>query len=408
MIVLSAELFTKIFPHAPKTINDAFIAKQSLIAEILATPERLALACANIYSETSGYALPGLTEDIHYSQTRMAHVWENRFHDSAAAVAAKYGSGPNWQNNAFDDIYGSRMGNHPGTHDGSLYIGRGGPQLTGRDEYTAIGNAIGVDLLNNPTRASDPQLQPDILGAYWRIKNFSKYDPSVPGGIATARKIWNGGTNGLDVVEAQYPKLLKIISGYTPTTAAVVVKAPTATKDATLVEYQQELIEMGYHEIGEADGLIGGKTMGAIQAFFVDRGLDTTLATYPSQTLFNALNAASQEDWHRPVSPTRAFATTAQLAPKIASVAPTQNASFLSKITAWFSGLGGTATAAVQFMPTAHDTATPYLAMAHEWFDKIPGWVPFAAVAAIAVATVIQTNKANKATTAAYQQGKIN
>lgn len=195
---------------------------------------------------------------------------------------------------------------------------------------------------------------------------------------------------------------------FTAKTAAVVVAEPTATVDEVLKAYQQELIDLGYHEVGEADGMIGGKTMGAIQAFFVDRGLDTTLATYPSQGLMNALNAAHQEDWHRPVSNARAFTTTKQLAPKIASVAPTQNASFLSKITAWVSGIGGTTTAVAQFMPTAHDTAAPYLAMAHEWFDKIPGWVPFAVVAAIAVATVIQANKANKATTAAYQQGKIN
>ena len=404
-IILTTDLFAKLCPKAPSAINAAFVEKQHALAEILDSPKRLALAIANIYAETSGYSLAGLLENIHYTAAQMAHEWPNRF-KSAAAVEEKFGTAPGWQNKAFDEIYGDRMGNRPGTHDGSTYIGRGGPQLTGLDEYTQIGKLIGVPLAQFPDRASDPDLQPDILGAYWTVKKFSQY--ADDGDIVRARKIWNGGTNGLDVVEAEYPRLLKIINNYSPTTAAAVVQVPTATKDETLVEYQQELIEMGYHEVGEADGLIGGKTMGAIQAFFVDRGIDTTLATYPSQTLANALNAAHQEDWHRPIAPKRAFATTEQLAPKIASVAPTQKAGMFAKLTGWFGGGGATVSAAVQFMPTAHDSAAPYLAMAHEWFDKIPGWVPMAVVGGIAVATVIQTNKANKATTADYQQGKIN
>lgn len=404
-ILLTADLFSKLFPKAPSSINAAFIAKQSLVAEILTTPERFALACANIYAETSGYALVGLTENIHYTAQQMAHEWPNRFMN-AAAVQAKYGTAPNWQTKAFDEIYGDRMGNRPGTSDGSAYIGRGGPQLTGHDEYATIGKLIGVDLLSFPQRACEPDLQPDILGAYWKSKNFSRYADA--GNIVEARKIWNGGTNGLAVVQAQYPKLLKIIKGYTPTTAAVVVAVPTATKDDQLEQIQTELIALGYHEVGEADGFIGGKTIGVIKSFCIDRGVASLQYPADDVALLNELDKAYAEHWHRPVAPARAFATTEQLAPKVASIAPTQNASLLSKITGWFSGGGAVVTGAVQFMPTAHDNAAPYLAMAHEWFDKIPGWVPMAAVAGIAVATVIQTNKANKATTAAYQQGKIN
>jgi putative chitinase len=44
-----------------------------------------------------------------------------------------------WQQRAFDDIYGKRMGNRPGTRDGSRFIGRGGPQVTGRDGYAEVG-----------------------------------------------------------------------------------------------------------------------------------------------------------------------------------------------------------------------------------------------------------------------------
>ena len=61
-VLLTADLFSKLCPKAPKSINAAFVAKQNVLAEILATPERLALAIANIYAETKGYALAGLTD----------------------------------------------------------------------------------------------------------------------------------------------------------------------------------------------------------------------------------------------------------------------------------------------------------------------------------------------------------
>lgn len=405
-IILTADLVAKLFPKAPKAIATAFVAKQNLLAEILASNERFAICIGNLYAETSGYSLSGLTEDIWYSQTRMAHVWPNRFHNNASEVAAKYGTASGWQLKAFDDIYGGRMGNRPDTHDGSNYIGRGGPQLTGRLEYSDIGSLIGVDLIGNPTKAADPELQVEILAAYWKSKKLSPLADSNQ--RTKLREVWNGGTNGLATSETYYAKSLAILKAYNPTTAAVVVAVPTATKDLRLQAIQQSLIGFGYHEVGDDDGLMGGKTKGAIVAFCNDRGIASLI--YPSQAsdIEMAIQDAIDVKWHRPVAPGRAFATTEQLAPKIASIAPTQKASFLSKITAWASTVGGTTTAAVQFMPTAHDTATPYIAMAHEWFDKIPGWVPFAAVAAIAVATVVQTNKANKATTAAYQQGKIN
>lgn len=402
-IILDAVLFAKLCPNAPKTINAAFVAKQHLISEILQTPERLALAIANIYAETSGYALSGLIENIHYTAAQTAHEWPNRF-KSAADVQAKYGTAPGWQNKAFDSIYGDRMGNRPNTSDGSQFIGRGGPQLTGRDEYGEIGKAIGKDLLSNPSLASSPDLQPDILGAYWRIKNFSKYADA--GNIVEARKIWNGGTNGLAVVESEYPKLLKIIKSYTPTTAAVVVAAPTATKDDELAHYQQALIDLGYHEIGDVDGLMGGKTKGAIAAFCNDR--NRMLVPYPSTALDAEIGNAINEHWHRPVAPARAFATTADIAPKVASIAPTQKASLMAKIGAWFGAGTATAQGVMSVVPTAHDTAAPYVAMLSEYWEKVPHWVPFSIVGAVAFAIYHQTNKANNATTAAYQQGKIN
>lgn len=145
VIKLSAADWRAIFPRAPQEVIEAFAAKQAFLdkAGITASQTRLAYFLANIEHECGGFSIRNLTENINYTAARMAAVWPNRF-KSAAAVRAKYGIVPGWQLRAFDDIYGNRMGNRPGTDDGSRYIGRGGPQWTGRDGYAALERLTGL------------------------------------------------------------------------------------------------------------------------------------------------------------------------------------------------------------------------------------------------------------------------
>ena len=62
----------------------------------------------------------------------------------------------------FEKIYGNRMGNNsPG--DGYKYRGRGYIQLTGKDNYSRVGAAIGENLVGNPDLANDPKVATKIL-----------------------------------------------------------------------------------------------------------------------------------------------------------------------------------------------------------------------------------------------------
>ena len=140
----------------------------------------------------------------------MAQVWPNRF-VSAAAVQAKYGTAAGWQTKAFDDIYGNRMGNRPGTSDGSRFIGRGGPQITGRDGYAEIGKRIGVDLVSAPDLACNHALQPDIAAAFWSWKDMNKYADAS--NFIGCVKAWNGGTNGLPERQSQLARIQKVLQG---------------------------------------------------------------------------------------------------------------------------------------------------------------------------------------------------
>lgn len=406
-MILTNELMKKIFPQMSAAQVKAFVDHQDVMKDILVSDNRTACCFANVYVETSGFSRIPL-ENINYTPERMAKIWPNRF-ANADAVRAKYGTAPNWQHAAFNDIYGGRMGNRVGSDDGSKFIGRGGPQITGRNGYEEIGKRIGVDLVNNPSAALSVDLQPAIIAAFWNWKNLSQYSSN----LTMARKLWNGGSNGLTVVETQYPRILAILKSYTPTTAAANVQPQTAAKDAVLLQVQTDLIGLGYHEVGTADGFIGGKTLGAIKAFFTDRGI-TERSGYPSDTLLTAIVTAKQETdaagkpWHRPIAPSRAFATQEQLAPKIQSVQSTQSAGFFAKIGAWFGGATATVKAAVSFMPDASDQASPYISMVQQFWNNIPGWVFPSIIAAIAIAIAIKTAQANKSTVADYQSGKIN
>lgn len=229
---LSRATLKAIFPEAPDTIIDAFSEKQGVLTAVGVnqTRQRLAYFFANIHHETSGFTIKLLTENINYTAARMAQVWPNRF-KSAAAVQAKYGTAAGWQRKAFDDIYGNRMGNRPGTSDGSLYIGRGGPQVTGRDGYAEVGKRIGVDLVSAPDLACNHALQPDICAAFWDWKGLNKYADAS--NFIGCVKLWNGGTNGLADRQKHLARITAILQG---AEWGEITTAPTAAKDSPVAK----------------------------------------------------------------------------------------------------------------------------------------------------------------------------
>lgn len=59
--------------------------------------------------------------------------------------------------------------------DGLRYRGRGFIQITGRDNYKRAGQALGIDLENNPKLASNPEVAAKIAVWYWK----SRVKPTV-------------------------------------------------------------------------------------------------------------------------------------------------------------------------------------------------------------------------------------
>ena len=104
-------------------------------------------------------------------------------------------------------MYGGRMGNdEPG--DGYKFHGRGYMQLTGKDNYRAAGQALGLDLLNHPELAAEPGNAAKIATWYWE----SRVPQSAREDVTRATHTINGGENGLPDRQARYKEWEKALT----------------------------------------------------------------------------------------------------------------------------------------------------------------------------------------------------
>jgi peptidoglycan L-alanyl-D-glutamate endopeptidase CwlK len=97
------------------------------------------------------------------------------------------------------DLYDNRedLGN-TGIPDGATFRGRGFVQLTGRANYTRYAQEIGVDLVTNPDLANEPQVAATLLARFLVDREDRIREALAENDLATARRLVNGGSNGLD------------------------------------------------------------------------------------------------------------------------------------------------------------------------------------------------------------------
>jgi predicted chitinase/murein DD-endopeptidase MepM/ murein hydrolase activator NlpD len=94
--------------------------------------------------------------------------------------------------------------------DGKRFKGRGPIQLTGRANYTAASKALGIDLVNNPKRAADPDVGFRTAAWFWNTRNLNSYADA--GNFREITRRINGGYNGLADREAYYRRALNALS----------------------------------------------------------------------------------------------------------------------------------------------------------------------------------------------------
>lgn len=100
------------------------------------------------------------------------------------------------------------LGNHE-IGDGPKFKGRGLLQITGRGNYRACGEALGLDLIANPYLLEEPL--PAVRSAcwFWAVRKLNAL--ADEGDLVAITKRINGGTNGLAQRRQYYERALKVL-----------------------------------------------------------------------------------------------------------------------------------------------------------------------------------------------------
>ena len=191
---------------------------QSALARFGITSERQVAAwLAQTAHESGGYTM--LTENLNYRASTMAACWPARFGvknaDGTWAKDAKGARVPNKFALALERkpeaianvVYASRMGNGPTeSGEGWKYRGRGLKQLTGKDNYTRCGQALGMDIVAEPDLLLTPQGAALSAAWFWSV---NKCGPLADADdfVGLTKKI-NGGTIGLEDRQRRYKAVL--------------------------------------------------------------------------------------------------------------------------------------------------------------------------------------------------------
>lgn len=166
----------------------------------ISTPKRQACFIGQCMHESMGFKVT--VENLNYSAAALMRTWPSRFPDMD--TAEKYEHNPQ---KIASKVYAGRMGNTT-PEEAGMYIGRGLIQLTGKDNYKAVSDALGVDLMANPQLVEQPRYAALTAGWFWNKKGLN----ALVDDIETMTKRINGGTLGLDDRKAKINMALNALS----------------------------------------------------------------------------------------------------------------------------------------------------------------------------------------------------
>jgi putative chitinase len=154
------------------------------------TPLREAHFVAQLAHECAQFTR--LEENLNYGAARILTVWPSRFPLPGDAIP--YAHNPEKLANR---VYSNRLGNGvEESGDGWRYRGRGPIQITGRANYKAAGDAIGLDLVETPEAVLRPVVGCDVAGWFWQSKKLNSLAD-----VDNIRHITmriNGGSHGME------------------------------------------------------------------------------------------------------------------------------------------------------------------------------------------------------------------
>lgn len=230
------------------------------------TPKRVAGFFAQGGHESIDFKV--LFENLNYSWDRLRQVFPKYF--PTDAMAKQYHRNPQLiANRVYDDANRtSKLGNtSPG--DGYRYRGRGIFQLTGKFNYTAFGNSVGMTAEEASVYCGTKRGAFESACWYWNYRNLNAYCDNDD--IVGMSKAVNGGTIGLEDRKIRYSRN-KIAMTTTPTNVV--------TSNVTRMLYRGcrgEDVKMIQKKFGlSADGIFGAITESAVRSWQRSNGYVVT------------------------------------------------------------------------------------------------------------------------------------
>jgi putative chitinase len=171
--------------------------------EIDQTPERCAGFLAQIAHESGGFNL--VVENLNYNAAGLMRVFRKYF--PSEALAKTYERKPE---KIANKVYANRMGNgSEESGDGWRYRGRGLIQLTGKNNYAAFANGLGISLQECVAYMETPEGACASAGWFWDTNKLNNYCDK--GDFVGLTKRINGGTNGLADRQHHYSLALSLL-----------------------------------------------------------------------------------------------------------------------------------------------------------------------------------------------------
>lgn len=163
----------KICPSVPPALADKYLPhlNAAMARYAINTVEERACFLAQVLHESEN--LTRLVENLNYRPQALLQVFRGRFKPDQAA---RLGYIPGKQKADCEAIaniaYANRIGNGDvSSGDGWRYRGRGGIQLTGKDNYRRCGASLGVDFVKNPELVEQPQYAFQTSAWFWHEGN---------------------------------------------------------------------------------------------------------------------------------------------------------------------------------------------------------------------------------------------
>jgi len=150
------------------------------------TPEEQACFIGQFSYESNHFK--SLEENLNYRPETLMQLWPKRFptHEEAMTYAHQ-------PQKIANHIYSNRMGNRDeASGDGWRFRGSAICQLTGHDNFYHAGQALGIDLVQNPDLARTPKWAAPIGGWFWathgcnqlaQAKNYDALTERINGGL---------------------------------------------------------------------------------------------------------------------------------------------------------------------------------------------------------------------------------